>query len=117
MPTFLVLRNGVVSETIKGANAAALKSAILSASKAAGQAPAKQSAGFSSKGQVLGSASTSTNATTQRSAAATSMLPSGFSTQNLGGDVTRFVALYLTTLFSFDAAAAASASPYARATA
>ena len=105
MPTFLILKNGSVSDTIRGANASALRSAIMAASSAAVKGPAKQSAVFGSKGHVLGSGSGPSLQTSSNGFG----LPSGFL-----DDATRFVGLYLTTLFSFDATAAASTSSFSR---
>lgn len=108
MPTFLILKNGAVSNTIRGANASALRSAVMAAASDAAKGPAKQSAAFSSKGQVLGDSSTKSRASAGGGTGFS--LPTGSV-----DDLIRFAALYFTTLFSFDAAAAASASPFSRA--
>ena len=130
MPTFLIIKNGSVINTIKGANAAALRSAIMAASADAAKLPAKSGAGGASGaaftsggGRVLGTGGAP-------AAFGGSMLDrlgikiggsSGSSGANgsvsvpggLAGTVVRFVGLYLTTLLSFDAYKAAEASPLA----
>jgi thioredoxin 1 len=103
MPTFLIFKNGTVTETIKGANPNALRTAVSNASRAAASGPAKSSASFSSKGYTLGG-----GATPSRPVANGAALGSGIADQ-----MVRFFGLYLTTLFSFDAYAAAEASPFA----
>ena len=108
MPTFLILKNGSVNNTIRGANTSALRSAVMAASSDAVKGPAKQSAVFSSKGQVLGDSSSKPRSTSSN--ALSFSLPSGFF-----DDAVRFVALYMTTLLSFDASNAARASPFSRA--
>jgi thioredoxin 1 len=111
MPTFLVFKNGSVSDTIRGANPAALRNAVSRASSDAGKGPAKQSANFQSRGYTLGSSSTASRPVNNE--------PSwlgGFGTgTGVGGfanSTVRFMGLYLTTLFSFDSYAAAEASPF-----
>lgn len=131
MPTFLIIKNGSVINTIKGANAAALRTAIMAASADAAKLPAKGGAGAGSGasfksggGRVLGTGSTP-------AASGGSMLDrlgikfggGGGSTAGsngsvsvpggLTGTVMRFVGLYLTTLLSFDAYKAAETSPLA----
>lgn len=130
MPTFLIIKNGSVINTIKGANAAALRTAIMAASADAAKLPAKGGAGAGSGasfksggGRVLGTGSTpaaSGGSMLDRlgikfggggSAAGSNgsvSVPGG-----LAGTVTRFVGLYLTTLLSFDAYKAAETSPLA----
>jgi hypothetical protein len=103
MPTFLVFTNGKVTDTIKGANPSAIRTAVSNASRAAASGPAKSSATFSSTGYTLGGGSTPS-----RPAANGAALGSGLADQ-----MVRFFGLYLTTLFSFDAVAAAEASPFA----
>lgn len=103
MPTFLVFKNGKVSDTIRGANPSALRTAVSNASRDAANGPAKSSASFSSKGYTLGGGSTPS-----RPAGNGAALGAGF-----GDQVVRFFGLYLTTLFSFDSYSAAEASPFA----
>ncbi|KAK3054030.1 hypothetical protein LTR09_004807 [Extremus antarcticus] len=55
MPTFLILKGSSVVETVRGANVAALRTAVLSAAANAAKGPGKSSASFSGKGQALGS--------------------------------------------------------------
>lgn len=111
MPTFLVLKNGSVVETIRGANPAALRSAVSKASSNAGKGPGGSSSAFSSTGQRLG-----TSASDSRPVGNGSSFLSGLGTgAGAGGfadTAVRFMGLYLTTLFSFDAYAAAEASPF-----
>ncbi|KAF2089666.1 thioredoxin-domain-containing protein [Saccharata proteae CBS 121410] len=105
MPTFLIFKNSSVSETIRGANPAALRSAVLKCSADAAKGPGRQSASFTSKGHVLGSGSGSSSMTRDW----------GFQVQRHGSlldTLVRFVALYFTSLFAFDAYQAAQASPF-----
>ncbi|EOD49825.1 putative thioredoxin protein [Neofusicoccum parvum UCRNP2] len=105
MPTFLVFKNSAVTETIRGANPAALRAAVTKAAADAAKGPARQSTAFQSKGHVLGAPGQG-NKTTGDWA---------WSVQRRGSwldTVVRFVGLYITTLFSFDAYAAARASPF-----
>lgn len=110
MPTFLIFKNGVVTNTIKGANASALRSAVAAAvadASRGGAGAGSSGAGFASKGYRLGNA----NEPTQAVRPGGSLPVIG----NVGGaadGVMRFAALYLTTLFSFDAYASAEASPF-----
>ncbi|KAF2395791.1 thioredoxin-domain-containing protein [Trichodelitschia bisporula] len=98
MPTFLVFRNGKVADTIRGANPSALRAAVAKASSSKG-APAPA---FASGGRKLGDAS----------GAGSAPVP-GAGGAGAGADaMVRFFGLYLTTLFSFDAYAAAEASPF-----
>ena len=110
MPTFLVFKNGSVSETIRGANPAALRAAVTKAAADAARGPGRARAAFQSKGHVLGS---------DNGAGASSSSSGGDWAWNLmqrrGGvldTAVRFLALYFTTLFSFDAFAAARESPF-----
>jgi len=130
MPTFLIIKNGSVTSTIRGANPNALRTAIMAASADAAKSPAKSAAGGSSGasftsggGRVLGTGSAPKSG-------GGSMLESlgiklgggsggGSGGSNVSvpggvlGTVVRFVGLYLTTLVSFDAYKAAEASPLA----
>jgi thioredoxin 1 len=111
MPTFLVLKNGSVSETIRGANPAALRNAVSRASSGAGKGPAKQSANFQSKGYTLGSSSTGSRPV-NNGTSWLGGLGTGAGAGGLAESAVRFMGLYFTTLFSFDSYAAAEASPF-----
>lgn len=105
MPTFLVLKSSTVTETIRGANPAALRAAVTKAAADAAKGSARQSTAFQSTGHVLGGPG--------HKGATTSDW--GWSLRRRGGWVdtaVRFFGLYLTTLFSFDAYAAARESPF-----
>ncbi|KAF2136104.1 uncharacterized protein K452DRAFT_259622 [Aplosporella prunicola CBS 121167] len=105
MPTFLIFKNGTVTETIRGANPAGLRAAVQKAAADAAKGPAKQSSAFESKGHVLGGAGTQTSTTRDW----------GFAVSRHGGfmdTLVRFFALYFTSLLAFDAYAAAEASPF-----
>ena len=105
MPTFLIFKNSSVSDTIRGANPSALRTAVSRASSDAAKGPGQTSASFQSKGYTLGSESKPSRPAGPGGAAA---LGTGFA-----DSMVRFFGLYLTTLFSFDAYAAAEASPMA----
>lgn len=105
MPTFLVFKSGTVSQTIRGANPSALRSAVAAASSDVGRGSASNGTHFQSKGHRLG----------DPGAAASRTGGSAFPAISLGGftnTLVRFTGLYVTTLFSFDAYAAAEASPF-----
>ena len=105
MPTFLVLKNGTVSETIRGANPSALNAAVRKAVNDAGSSGGSGGAAFQSKGHTLGGA----GAAGARRAAG----PAGPGFSLPGTDtVVRFAALYMSSLFSLEAYAGARASPY-----
>jgi len=122
MPTFLILKGRSVKETVRGANAAALRTAVLSAAADAAKGSARSSASFSGKGQTLG-ASASTGGAGSRPIAAgmpsvdvSAMLASpGQYAQGRGlpHTIVRFLGLYFTTLFSLDPVKAAGESPFA----
>jgi thioredoxin 1 len=111
MPTFLIFKNGSVIDTIRGANPSALRSAILKAASDATKGPAKSSAAFGSKGYVLGSAG-GPAATARSSGAAWSQGFGSFGGSGLMDTVVRFMALYVTSLISFDGYHAAEQSPF-----
>lgn len=121
MPTFLILKGSSVKETVRGANAAALRTAILSAAADAARGPAKASvASFTGKGQTLGSGtaggSASRPVTGGPSIDVNAMLssPAQFSQgRGLPQTVVRFLGLYFTTLFSLDPIKTAEESPFA----
>ena len=111
MPTFLIFKNGSVIDTIRGANPSALRSAVLKAASDATKGPTKSSAAFGSKGYVLGSAG-SPAATARSSGAAWSQGFGSFGGSGLMDTVVRFMALYVTSLISFDGYHAAEQSPF-----
>ncbi|KAF2748269.1 thioredoxin-domain-containing protein [Sporormia fimetaria CBS 119925] len=107
MPTFLVLKNGSVVDTIKGANPSALTAAVR---KAVNDAGPKPGAAFQSKGYTLGSASQPARPVGDGAFAGLQRSLTG--TSGIGDALVRFFALYLVTLFSFDAYRAAEQSPF-----
>ena len=111
MPTFLVFKNGSVSETIRGANPAALRNAVSRASSDSGKGPAKQSTNFQTRGYTLGSNSTASRPV-NNGPSWLGGLGRGTGTGGFADSAVRFMGLYLTTLFSFDSYAAAESSPF-----
>lgn len=117
MPTFLILKGTHVQQTIRGANATALRTAVLSAAADAAKGGSASGAFFSGKGQTLGSGSTpsaraSGGPKIPNLGAAVSS-PANFSQgSGLPQTVVRFLGLYLTTLFSTEPAAAAEQSAF-----
>lgn len=109
MPTFLILKNGTVTETIRGANPPALRAAVAKGAADAAKAPAKTSASFASGGRTLGNASGTTSGPKQAQAFPWTLpgLPYGWA-----DTATRFVGLYLTSLLSLDGYKAAEASRF-----
>lgn len=122
MPTFLILKGSAVKETVRGANATALRTAVLSAAADAAKSPAKSSgAQFSGRGQTLGSGSGS-SATSRPVAAGSAMpdvgamlsSPAQFAQgRGLPQTIVRFLGLYFSTLFSLEPSKAAEESPFA----
>ncbi len=122
MPTFLVLKGNSVVETVRGANATALRTAILSAAASAAKAPVRSTASFSGKGQSLGSSDRAAGATNGSRTVHGPMVdirallasPAAFA-QGRGAvnSIVRFVGLWLTTLFSLNPVEAAQQSPFA----
>jgi thioredoxin 1 len=104
MPTFLIFKNGAVSDTIRGANASALRSAVTSAASGASRGAAASGPSFESKGYRLGNANEPA-----KTVGGSGTLPV---VGGVANGAMRFAALYFTTLFSFDAYAAAEASPF-----
>jgi thioredoxin 1 len=100
MPTFLIFRSGSVIETIQGADPRKLTSAIENAVKLAG-APAPS---YSTPGRTLGG--------TAPRGRGQSLSRGPFDFKGLLDAVVAFLGLYLYSLFSFDAYAAAEASPF-----
>lgn len=118
MPTFLVLRNGAVKDTIRGANPAALKGAVTAAAAEVKGAAPKSSQVFQSTGRTLGSSSTASRQASGRSGFESFVrgVQVGMGSQTGRGGlvemIVRFLGLYFTTLFSLDVNAAAEASPF-----
>lgn len=120
MPTFLVLKGTKTIETVRGANPAALRSAILSAAADAARGPAKQSASFSGKGQTLGAEGGSSRAATSSMPSLPNVnvgqlltAPAAFAQgRGLPQLIVRFLGLYFSTLFSFDPMRSAEESPF-----
>jgi thioredoxin 1 len=104
MPTVLVFKSGQVTETIRGANAGALRTAVSKAAADSGGASGSSAGGaaFGSKGYRLGNEGDKGGRTVAGSAGGLG---------EVADSMVRFMGLYLTTLFSFDAYAAAEASP------
>ena len=118
MPTFLILKGSTVVETVRGANATALRTAILSAAANAAKGTAKSSASFSGKGQALGSSDASTGSRTFSAPSvdfgALFASPAAFAQgRGLPSTIVRFIGLYISTLFSLEPAQAAQESPFA----
>jgi thioredoxin 1 len=109
MPTFLVLKSGTVTETIRGANPSALTAAVRKALADAGPASGGAAA-FQSKGYTLGSTSQPSRPVGDSTFAGMQRMLSG--NGGLGDVLVRFVALYFTSLFTFDSYKAAEASPF-----
>ncbi|KAH6630524.1 thioredoxin-like protein [Chaetomium sp. MPI-SDFR-AT-0129] len=110
MPTFLVLRNGSVIETIRGANPPALTAAVEKAVKLAGPG-AGSGAMFSGAGQRLGGSGVG------RPTAAAASGSRALARPDLGAFLNGLVAffgMYFWTLFSLDPYKAAESSPFAR---
>ncbi|CAO2650027.1 Nn.00g013190.m01.CDS01 [Neocucurbitaria sp. VM-36] len=107
MPTFLVIKSSSVVETIRGANPSALTAAVRKAANdSGGSAPAV----FQTKGRTLGSSSEPSRPVNESPFAGLQRLivgNGGFSDVAI-----RFVALYLISLFAFDAFKAAEDSAF-----
>lgn len=98
MPTFMIFKSGSVLNTIRGADARGLTTAVESAVKlAAGPAPA-----YSTPGRTLGG-------TTPRSGQS---LSRPFNFKSIVDTIIAFIGLYLYSLFSLDAYSAAEQSPF-----
>lgn len=97
MPTFLIFRSGSVIETIQGADPRKLTSAIEKAVKLAGAAPPS----YSTPGRTLGG-----------TAPRGQSLQRPFNFKGFIDAAIAFLGLYLYSLFSFDAYAAAENSPF-----
>ena len=120
MPTFLILKGSSVKETVRGANATALRTAVMAAAADAAKGPAKSSASFSGKGQTLGSgdaggaASRSVNAPVMPDMGAMLASPAAFAQgRGLPQTIVRFLGLYFSTLLSLEPGRTATESPFA----
>jgi thioredoxin 1 len=130
MPTFLIFQGSAVTQTLRGASAPALTNAVAKAVDAAGGAGT--GASFGSKGYRLGDApADSKKPVTSPAASKASASGTGSGGRKLGAQgtaagagasmlpdlgqaassVTRFMGLYLVTLFSLDPFTAAQNSP------
>jgi thioredoxin 1 len=97
MPTFLIFRSGSVIETIQGADPRKLTTAIENAVKLAGAAAPS----YSTPGRTLGG-----------TAPRGQSLHRPFNFKGFVDAIIAFLGLYLYSLFSFDAYAAAENSPF-----
>ena len=121
MPTFLILKGNKVIETVRGANASALRTAILSAAANAARAPSASGPSFSGKGQTLGGESGNSRATAASAISSVNFNvnelfagPAAFAQKRgVVAAIVRFVGLYISTLLSFDPVQTAEASPFA----
>ena len=107
MPTFLIFKNGKVTETIRGANPSALRTAVSRAAGGASGGATPSGAAFQNKGYRLGAEG---SATANTAGAGWSLPTDGAG--GLADSMVRFFGLYFSTLFSFDAYATAQASPF-----
>lgn len=108
MPTFLLFKGEKVVETIRGADAGALRSAVAKAEREVGGA----GGGFGGGGRRLGGAE-GEGASGGLGSADLKDWVWGMSRGRWVETVVRFLGLYVTSLFSFDAMAAAESSPFA----
>ncbi|KAK3624461.1 hypothetical protein LTR56_020992 [Elasticomyces elasticus] len=123
MPTFLILKGSAVKETVRGANATALRTAVLSAAADAAKGPAKSpGATFSGAGKTLGSGSGTAGGSASRPVSGSMMpdvgamlsSPAQFAQgRGLPHAIIRFLGLYFTSLFSLEPETAARDSPFA----
>ncbi|KAL1877558.1 hypothetical protein VTK73DRAFT_8547 [Phialemonium thermophilum] len=108
MPTFLVLHNGTVVNTIQGANPPALTAAVEKAVKLAGAGGSGGAGGFSSPGQRLGGSGAGVPG---RSSTSLSM-PLSWSLRKVIDAIVAFFGLYFVSLFSLDPYKAAENSQF-----
>ena len=113
MPTFLVLKSGSVTETIRGANPSALTAAVRKAVADAASGPAAHGANFQSKGYTLGSSQMPSRAVGGGAGIMGSLQGMLNGDGGFGDKVVRFFALYFVSLLSLDAYKAAEDSPFA----
>lgn len=121
MPTFVILKNGSVIDTIQGANPQALTAAVEKAVKLAGPGGG---APFQTPGRTLGGPSTSSGDTPTVRIGGGATRPSGNPIQgrtsswdlnNIINAIMVFVGLYLTSLFTLDPYMAAQNSRFNKA--
>ncbi|KAF2202547.1 thioredoxin [Delitschia confertaspora ATCC 74209] len=112
MPTFLVIKGGSVTDTIRGANPSALTAAVRKAVNDASSLPAKSVGGaaFQSKGYTLGSSSASSRPV--NSAGGMAGLGNLVGENGIVDVVVRFIALYVVSLFSLDSYGSARDSAF-----
>ncbi|KAL8290892.1 hypothetical protein RB597_008924 [Gaeumannomyces tritici] len=106
MPTFLILRNGTVIDTIRGANPPALTAAVEKAVKLAGPGGGSGSV-FSSGGQRLGGGPAGGASRPQQL-----QRPLNWDINSLINNIIVFLGLYFVSLFSLDPYKSAEASKY-----
>ncbi|KAL8386998.1 hypothetical protein RB595_010235 [Gaeumannomyces hyphopodioides] len=106
MPTFLILRNGTVIDTIRGANPPALTAAVEKAVKLAGPGGGGGSV-FSSGGQRLGGGAAGGASRPQQL-----QRPLNWDINSLVNSIIVFLGLYFVSLFSLDPYKSAEASKY-----
>lgn len=109
MPTFLVIKSSSVVETIRGANPSALTAAVRKAANDS-SGPGGSSTAFQSKGRTLGSASEPSRPVNESPLAGLQRLVVG--NGGFSDIVVRFIALYVISLFAFDAFKAAEDSAF-----
>ncbi|KAH9878269.1 hypothetical protein J1614_003486 [Plenodomus biglobosus] len=109
MPTFLVIKSSSVVDTIRGANPSALTAAVRKAASDS-SGPGASAAVFQTKGRTLGSASEPSRPANESPFAGLQRLAVG--NGGLSDIVVRFVALYVISLFAFDAFKAAEDSAF-----
>ncbi|TPX12175.1 uncharacterized protein E0L32_007061 [Thyridium curvatum] len=102
MPTFLILHNGAVIETVQGANPMALNNAVEKAVKLAGTSV--PGAGFATPGRTLGGAPRGSRQSLGR--------PVAWDLNNLINTIVTFFGLYVTSLISLDPYQSAQNSRY-----
>ncbi|EOO01653.1 putative 37s ribosomal protein rsm22 protein [Phaeoacremonium minimum UCRPA7] len=96
MPTFLILKNGTVIETIRGANPPALTAAVEKAVKLAGPA---SGASFGTAGRTLGGTPLGTGNSGPRQSL---QRPLRWDMNNFINGIINFFGLYMISLFSSD---------------
>lgn len=112
MPTFLILKNGSVVNTIRGADPSSLRTAVQRAATDASKSGSASSAAFQSKGHTLGSAATQKSSGPLPASWTSAASSVGSSGNGFVDTLVRFVALYLTSLCSLEPERAAASSPF-----
>ncbi|KAK4184597.1 hypothetical protein QBC35DRAFT_517484 [Podospora australis] len=111
MPTFLVLHNGSVVNTIQGANPPGLTAAVEKAVKLAGPGVGSGASFAGTAGQRLGGSSVGGGRTTGATGGSLAR-PVSWDLNNLVNLLVNFFGLYFVSLFSLDPYKAAENSPY-----